>query len=125
MTLYFVLFSIFVAFTSASFQRGQPYGLDPGRAPFADVESKILDARSCRDNYRIATNRTTTDLAGVIELSKMCALYAANGIKFLIATQNLTSYQLRLFREYGYTVSQIANNEQGIPQFNITWRLNV
>mgnify|MGYP000473979175 CR=1 FL=1 len=117
---------LLVTFSSAFFEQGRyPYGLNPARTPFADVESKIIDARTCRDNYRIAVNRTTVDLNGVILLTEQCGLSAMSGLKFMIVSQNLTAYQLRLFDEYGYSVSVVANNTESVPKFNITWRLNV
>ena len=112
-------------FSYSMFQRGQAQqGLEAERTPFADLETKIWDARTCRDNYRIATNRTTVDLAAVIKLSQKCGLYAMHGYKFLVVAQNLTQYQLRLFKEYGYSVTKLlVDDDQGMPQFNITWRL--
>ena len=100
-------------------------GLNPDRAPDAALESKIYSAATCRDNYRIASKITTTQLAYVINASSMCAQAAMFGIKYRVFAQNLTAFQLRLFTEYGYTVVKIADNEEGKPQYNVTWRLYV
>lgn len=100
-------------------------GLNPGRAPYAAVEANIYDAMTCRDNYRIASNITTDQLAYVIEATKECAQAAMFARRFVVLTNNLTAYQLRLFTEYGYTVAKLPNNEGGQPQYNVTWRLLV
>lgn len=120
----FLILSLAFTFSLANpIQYAKTHGLDPGRAPYAAVEAKILDARTCRDNYRIATNRTTNDLASVIIITQQCAVHAAYGHKYLLVSQNFSTYQLRLFSINGYTVNMVGKDDQEMPQFNITWRL--
>lgn len=104
--------------------RAKPRGLDPERMPNVAVEARIIPANECRDNARIAHNTTTTDLLYVIEASQQCAMLATYGQRFMILRQNLTAYQLLLFVKYGYTVVRVADTEDGIRQYNATWRLN-
>ena len=111
----------------SAFDRGRytkDHGLVPGRAPHAAVEAKILDAQTCRDNYRIMSNSTAPELAYVIMVSRRCAQSATYGQKYYIVSQNLTQYQMRLLTVNGYTLAPIGNDEQGVPQYNVTWRLS-
>ncbi len=118
-----VLFLCISSITASGTQAWKSRVLNHERAPFAAVEAKITPASAVRDNYRIATNRTTDQLAYVISATEQFAVNAAHGVRFTVIAQNLTPYQLRLFSLYGYTLAPLANNEDNIKQYNVTWRL--
>lgn len=105
--------------------RAKPHGLDPDHSPKVAVEARILSARTCRDNARLSLNKTTDELMYVIEATHQCGLHATYGQRFMILRQNLTVYQLGLFIDNGYTVVRVADTEDHVQQYNVTWRLKV
>lgn len=121
--LLFLILTVVSAFDRS--EHAKPRGLDVSRAPYVAAEAKILSAMVCRDNFRIAANRTSEDLSYVIHVSQQCAQSAIYGRKYLVVSQNLTQYQMRLFTFNGYTLVPVGNDESGVPRYNITWRLVV
>lgn len=88
------------------------------RAPGTPVEAYILDAKACRDNYRIVTRQVDDELDAVIEIAQKCGNDAIRAFNYTLIDQPLSAFQRSLLILNGYTL--IAVNESF---YNITWQL--